>query len=264
MLSMITMPPPRQGPAAALPRLFAAALMGSTLLGASFGLAVASPAEAADVAVAPADFRGVWMRPGRDLTEPRLVVPAMPAAPLRAPHKQAYEALRKKMAAAEERGDPIDFDRANCIPDGMPRLMGSTLPIEILQEPDKLAIIVEFGTQVRHVYLNGAKHPPEDELEYNFFGNSIGWWEGSTLVVETVGIQKSTPLFDYVPHSDNLKIVERYRLSDPDLLELTMEMVDPEFLTEPWVVTRKYLKRPDLKIREFVCQENNRSAKSDN
>jgi hypothetical protein len=252
------MRPRRRVTGAALSRLCAAALIGSTVLAAGLGPGAASPAQAADLAAAPADLRGVWMRPTRDLKEPRLIVPAMPPPPLRAPHKQAYEALRKKMAAAEERGDPIDFDRANCIPDGMPKLMGSTLPFEILQEPGKIVILVEFGAQVRHIYLDGSKHPPDDELEYNFFGHSIGRWEGSTLVVETVGIQKSTTLFDYVPHGENLKIVERYKLSAPDLLELTMEMVDPEFLTEPWIVTRKYLKRPDLKIREFVCQENNR------
>lgn len=240
-------------------RLLCAAVAGALALQAPAAAQVSSAAASQPAGV---DLSGVWMKPPRDVADPGLSVPAIPPAPLKAPHKQAYDALRKRMAEAEARGEPMDFDRANCLPDGMPKLMASTLPIEILQEPDKIIIIVEFGTQVRHIYLGDATHPPEDELEFNFFGSSVGRWDGNVLVVETIGVQKSTTLFDYVPHGEKLRIVERFRLASPNLLEVEMTITDPEYLDGNWVVHRKYSRRSDLKLREFVCQENNRSART--
>jgi hypothetical protein len=119
-------------------------------------------------------------------------------------------------------------------------------------------MIVEFNTQVRHIHLD-AKHPPADELEFNFFGNSVGWWQGDTLVVETVGIQPSTLLFDNAPHGERLRITERYRLVTPDILELELTMTDPDTLAEPWTVRRVFARQKGMRLREFVCQENNRN-----
>jgi len=235
----------------------------AVVLGACHLLALAVPAmavQAERAAFGPGSLHGVWqIAPQRgEVPDPRLRIPARAAPPLKPGAAPAYEARRRALREAEEKGAPLAVERVDCVPDGFPRMLGTTLPIEIIESPGKLTMIVEFNTQVRHIYL-GAKHPPTDELEFNFFGNSIGRWEGDTLVVETIGIQPSTLLFDDAPHGERLRVTERYRLLTPDILELELTMTDPDTLAAPWTVKRVFARQPGMRLREFVCQQNNRN-----
>jgi hypothetical protein len=110
------------------------------------------------------------------------------------------------------------------------------------------------------VFTDGRPHPPADELEPTFRGHSIGHWEGSTLVIDTVGIHPKTILSrNGVIHSEKLHIIERLRMLSLNELELQITSDDTEAFTKPWTVTRHYVRSsPDTEIREYVCAENER------
>jgi hypothetical protein len=137
--------------------------------------------------------------------------------------------------------------------------MGTSLPLQIAQTEREILIVFEMNTQVRHIYLDTEGHPTADELESTFFGDSVGRWEGDTLVVDTVGVRKPTLLFESAPHGDRLRITERYRLLEPNLLEVKVTMEDPDFLASPWTVTRLLARQEGMKLREYVCLENQRN-----
>ena len=121
-----------------------------------------------------------------------------------------YEAKRRAYQASA----PEDSDTANCLPPGMPGIMTQPYPMEFLMTPGKVTIVIEAYTQVRHIYTDGRKLPEDPDPK--FFGTSVGRWEGDTLVVETVGFSPSTNLRAEFRHSDKMRIVERFRLADPD------------------------------------------------
>jgi hypothetical protein len=203
---------------------------------------------------------GVWVMPDRrDVGDQTTIeVPNMDPPPLNAEYLRVYEAAELERARAEAKGEPLVNERTMCLPDGVPKMLSTTFPIEILETPGKVTLIAEFNTQVRHIYLDQKSHPPPDEVEFNFFGHSIGQWEGVELVVDTIGLRDSTELFERVPHSEELRVVERFRFVEPDVLSISITMIDPLVFTEPWTIVRIFERRDDVMLREFVCAENNR------
>jgi hypothetical protein len=116
--------------------------------------------------------------------------------------------------------------------------------------------VFEADSQVRRIWMNRG-HLPEDELEPTYYGDSIGRWEGDALVVDTVGFNTQTTIRG-APHSDKMHIVERWTRKGPDTLEVQITITDPEAFTRPIVQTVTYGRRPDWRIREYSCNENNR------
>jgi hypothetical protein len=99
---------------------------------------------------------------------------------------------------------------------------------------------------------------------FTFNGHSIGHWEGDTLVVDTVGFTTDTGLLIFgMKHSDKMRIVERIRLAQPDVLEIQTTITDPEALTKPYTTTRAYGRHRDWTLAEYQCQENNRNFVTD-
>jgi len=192
------------------------------------------------------DFTGVWeVSPGS-----RGAAAAPAPRPALTP---AYEAKRKAFLAAP----PEDSEAANCLPAGMPGIMGQPYPMEFLLTPGKVTIVIEAYTQVRHIYTDGRPLPADPDLE--FHGTSIGRWEGDTLVVETVGFSPLTQLERGVPHSDKMKIVERFRLTAPDTMNIETTITDPEVLTAPYTSSRNLSRHRNWTIAEYICEENNRN-----
>ena len=127
------------------------------------------------------DFTGVWEVAGEGRN--RGVAPQ--AGPSLTPEYAAErDALR---ASARE-----DNETANCLPAGMPGIMGQPYPMEFLITPGKVTIVIEAYTQVRHIYTDGRTLPEDPDLK--FHGTSVGRWEGDTLVVDTVGFSPLTQL----------------------------------------------------------------------
>jgi hypothetical protein len=180
---------------------------------------------------------------------------ARPEGPALTPE---YAAKLESFQDAQKRGEIQDTPAANCVPPGMPGVMTQPYPIEILVTPGKITIISEAYSQWRQIFTDGRAHPEDPDLTYN--GHSIGHWEGDTLVVDTVGFTTDTALGNFgTRHSDKMHIVERFRLAQPDLLEIQTTITDPEALTKPWTTTRVYGRHRDWTLAEYVCQQNNRN-----
>jgi hypothetical protein len=219
---------------------------------------VSKPPSAADwsaLAQLP-DFTGVWETApgGRGGGRGAAGAPQRPAGPSLTP---AY-AARKRALDADPREDNLT---ANCLPPGMPGIMGQPYPMEFLLTPGKVTIVIEAYTQVRHIYTDGRPLP--DDPDPKFFGTSIGRWEGPTLVVETVGFSPQTQIERNVGHGDKMRIVERFRLTDPDTMTIETTITDPEALTAPYTSTRTLRRHRDWTIAEYICQENNRNFVDD-
>jgi len=148
-----------------------------------------------------------------------------------------------------------DNESANCLPPGMPGIMTQPYPMEFLLTPGKMTIVIEAYTQVRHIYTDGRKLP--EDPDEKFFGTSVGHWEGDTLVVETVGFSPLTQLAAGIPHSDSMKILERFRLTDPDTMAIETTITDPKALTAPYVSSRTLKRHRNWTIAEYICEENN-------
>ena len=190
------------------------------------------------------DFVGVW-----EVTRNR--GGARPAPMSLTPR---YEAMQK----AYQANPPQDNPSANCVPPGMPGIMGQPYPIEFLFTPGKVTIVIEAYMQVRHIYTDGRKHPDDPDLTYN--GNSIGRWEGDTLVVDSVGFTPDTPLgAPGARHSSKMHILERMRLQDANTLVITTTIDDAEALAQPFTRTATFGRHRDWTTAEYICQQNNRN-----
>jgi hypothetical protein len=174
-----------------------------------------------------------------------------PAGPSLTP---AYLAKAKEMAAQAR---PEENETANCLPPGMPGIMGQPYPMEFLMTPGLITVVIEAYSQVRHIYTDGRPLP--EDPDPTFYGTSIGHWEGDTLVAETMGFAQ-VPRGLSFPYSDKMKIMERFRLTDADTMSIETTIVDPEALTMPYSMPARTLKRHrGWTIAEYVCEENNRN-----
>lgn len=223
------------------------------------GLLLATTATAATP-----DLSGMWERypplsyPAPNGEEVFAIVdgPPLPSGEpqLREPYASAYKDSQEKKRAASERGTPMVNSSTQCLPQGVPTIMIAILPIEILQTRKQLVMLAEFLTQTRRIYLN-EKMPPLDEISPSYNGHSVGRWEGNTLVVETRGVREDVQFLDF-PHSADMKVTERLRLTAPDMLDVQISLEDAAVLEKPYVFTFKFKKRPDYRIAEFICDNN--------
>ena len=184
-------------------------------------------------------------RPGAPRDGQREVLPVL--TPKAAAEQAAYQAKKIEDTAA-----------ANCIPPGMPRIMSWPYPIQVLVTPGEVTLVLEGDMQVRHIHTDGRDHPADPDLTFN--GDSIGHWEGDTLVVDTVGLAPQAAIAQGVTHSRNEHIVERFRLADPNLLEVKTRVEDPGVLAKPWEFAARYVRHPDWSIAEYICEQNNRNS----
>ena len=169
-----------------------------------------------------------------------------------APYKP--EAAQKVVASFNKRG--IDDPLAFCLPPGVPRatLVG-LFPFEIVQTPQRIVIMYEYMHVYRVIPLN-AKHP--DDLVPTYMGDSVGHWEGDTLVVDVIGFNDKTWLTGTGTfHSESLHVTERYTRVDKDQINYGVTIVDPEVLTQPWTFQTSIMLREGTRVGEYVCAENN-------
>ena len=144
----------------------------------------------------------------------------------------------------------------------MPNLMRYAFAFEFLLTPGRVTVVLEHDdTSVDRIYTDGRGHSGDDpEPSYN--GESMGRWEGQTLVVHTVGISSKAELIAGVPTSGRATITERIRLVAADRLQIDTTVDDPVALREPWKITRVYMRTPPV-FFERICQDNNREGTGD-
>ncbi len=150
--------------------------------------------------------------------------------------------------ATADSEDPI----LNCLPPGVPRIMLIPFPMQIVQTPAEVILLFEYDHYARHIYLGRREHPRE--LDLSWMGDSIGWWDGDTLVVDTAGLNDKTWL-DQVghPHSDALHVVEHFRRIDRDTLQDDLTIDDPKAYQKPWTGRQVFTRRPTWHLLEYVC-----------
>jgi hypothetical protein len=137
----------------------------------------------------------------------------------------------------------------------MPYIYLQLFPMQIVQTPKEVIELFEYDHTVRHVFIDGRKHPADVTPSYN--GHSIGHWEGDTLVVDTVGLNGKNWL-DRVghPESDQIHIIERIHRVDDKTLQVEFTFDDPKSYVKPWAALVRFRLRPDWDILEHVCEDN--------
>ena len=172
------------------------------------------------------------------------------------PKPQLTPEAQAKADAAKRAGR--QNQAANCLPPGMPGVMGWPYPMEFIYSPGRVTIAIESDSQVRRIYTDGKGHPDDPDPTFN--GDSIGHWEGADLVIETMALNPTTEIAPGVGHSDQVKIVERVHLTGPNDLDVVTTITDPKVLTAPWTTTRHFIRHRDWKIQEYVCEQNNHDS----
>ncbi len=148
--------------------------------------------------------------------------------------------------------------RASCMPSGVPAfMMAAVEPIHFMQTPKQVTMIFSGDAQIRRIYLDV---PHSADLKPSWYGESVGHYEGDTLVVDTIGLNDKTFIDNYrTPHTAKLHVVERYKLiDDGKTLQVTFRVEDPDTFYQPWSAIGK-LRRVQMPMHEEACAENNQN-----
>jgi len=142
------------------------------------------------------------------------------------------------------------------MPAGVPGFLTYPVrPVYFLQTAEQVLIIYSGDAQVRRVYL-GVTH--SDNPKPSWYGESVGHYEGDTLVVDTTGMNDRTVIDNYrTPHTEKLHVVERWKLiDDGKMMEVNIRVEDPDTFYMPWSAIKRY-RRVQEPMFEEVCAENN-------
>lgn len=199
------------------------------------------------------NIAGVWMLEG-DHSTVKTLDGKLP------PMNKEAAAKYKAAVAARKAGKPTD-PVGQCLPHGVPRLLFSAYPVEVLQEKDQVSFVHEVNHTPRLVYL-GAQLPPPEERDQNWFGFSAGRWDGDTLVVDTAGFNDITTIDRAgIPHSTDMVVNERIRLIDNgQRLEDVITVTDPKTFTKPWSTRVTFVRKPGYRLQQYVCTDKNPEA----
>jgi len=142
-----------------------------------------------------------------------------------------------------------------CLPEGVPRAELIAFPFKIVQTPQQLVLMYEVDNTRRQIYTDGRKLPADPNPAW--LGYSVGRWEGDTLVVDTTGFNDQVRIDAAShPHSEQLRIQERFHRLDFGHMELQITIDDPKMYTKPVTFQVTQLLMPDSDILELFCNEN--------
>lgn len=145
-----------------------------------------------------------------------------------------------------------DQPDVRCTSIGLPALATYTFPFEIIASDNRLTMIYEYQSKVRRIWLDGRQ--PSDVMPPSRMGHSIGYWDGSTLVIETTNLERTVRDFRGELISENAKIVERYDMSaDGETLTAVITVYDPENYERPPVRRRMWQRNDDAEIFPYTC-----------
>ena len=164
-------------------------------------------------------------------------------------------ALFEKRLASRGLDDPIAY----CKPWGVTMLTTNILPYKIVQTPDLVVILNEQDTVFRQIFLDG-REPVEDPVP-RWMGYSTGQWDDDELVVATTGLIEETWL-DAMghPHTESLRLTERFRRSNAGHLEIETTIDDPDAYSKSFTYTVRATVMPDDDLLEFFCMDNEISS----
>ncbi len=206
---------------------------------------------------APPDLSGFWLiHPSAGASAFSSFAFAKDSPPMTAWGEEKYKAAKPvfgpNKTTAKQSNDPV----YTCFPPGLPRIYLHPKPVEIVQLPDEVIMMFEYDRIVRHIYTDGRPH--DEFLDPPLWmGDSIGKWEGDTLVIDVIGFNDKTWL-DRVghPHSDALHVTERLRRVDHDTLTDDITIEDPKAYTKTWTAQTTFQLKPGLSLDwEGVCEQ---------
>lgn len=159
---------------------------------------------------------------------------------------------------AEAEGRVYRDDIGQCWPAGMPLIMTRVWPIDMIQLPTAIYMISHFMNSVRVIYMDGREHTDPDLVVPSWNGESIGWWEGDELVIDTKYFPGHHHWIDQggaaIPASEDLHIVERVRMiEDGERLEIEYTMTDPNGWEGEWTMTKYFGRVNDVDMIESEC-----------
>jgi hypothetical protein len=200
---------------------------------------------------APFDLTGTWQHELRGPQSWKFVPEKFELTPAAQAH---YDAGAKALAENKVYRDDI----GQCWPAGMPLIMTRVWPIAVLQKPTAIYMISGFMNSLRIIYLDGRPHSDPEVVVPSFNGESIGRWEGNTLVVDTKYFPGHHHWIDQggasIPASDQLHIVERMQLiENGETLQIEYTLTDPKGWKGDWVLTKRFNRLHDTDITEVEC-----------
>jgi hypothetical protein len=192
--------------------------------------------------------KGVWT-PVFGITNPLAPLETIPFQPWA---RQLYD----------DRQDYQFEPHTRCKPSGFARQFITPYGVEFVELPElKRIYIFDIGGPhtYRTVYMDGRSHP--EHLEPTFYGHSVGWWDGDTLVIDTVGYNEEFWMDRRgVPHTDRLHTIERFTRTNHDTVSYEMTVDDPGAYTKPWNAKFNLRWENGTELYEYVCQEDNIAA----
>jgi hypothetical protein len=193
------------------------------------------------------DLSGVWQTDAK--YNANLAADLPPGA---VPMTPWAKAIYDQRQSNHGKDDPEGF----CLPPGVPRVSGVPFPEKILQMEDVVIILYETRTTFRQIFLDGRA--PIADPQPTWMGYSIGHWEGDVLVAETTGFNDKTWLDDDGhPHSEDLRVTERFRRTDMGHLSVEYTISDSKAYSQPWKATEVFRLQPGGELLEYACGENN-------
>jgi hypothetical protein len=193
------------------------------------------------------DFSGVWQRPYTpDMTKDSRDQKGAGELPF------TEAGLKEWKSYDATQGDYT----GQCMPFGLIRSINSPDPLQVMMNDKYLGLLHEQNSWFHVVKLN-AEHPKNPTPTW--FGDSVGKWDGDTLVIDTIGFNGKTRL-DTIghPHSDQMHVIERWQRPDLGHINYEITIEDPKTFTKPWKNTRVFTLRTDWDIMEYSCEENNK------
>jgi hypothetical protein len=209
------------------------------------------------------DWTGIWTRGRGGLN----FDPAQPGSPAEGRitaslTPEADAKYRKKLADV---GKGLEWDQLSyCLPAGFPRWLTEPFLREFIVTPKETWWINEQQSEARRIYTDERGHVPDDEAFPLWEGDSIGFWDGDTLVVHTIRVKPGQYQRSQPDYSDQTSTIERIRKINADTIEDEVTVWDPWGLKKPWRVVDDYVrvKTPHARIDMWSCEENNNVVKT--
>ena len=203
--------------------------------------------------------KGHWIRTRRELVVDANTTNTLPND--RKIEEIPFQPWAKALFEYRRSRDDRDSPHARCKPSAGPRQIGTAYGFEIVEFPDiQRVIIFDIGgpQTYRTIHMDGRAHPKGRDLIPTHYGHSIGWWEGDTLVVDTVGFNEQNWIdAEGLIHTDQYHQIERFTRTDFNTLRYEVTIDDPGAYTAPWTAGFLLRWEEGAEIFEYVCQENN-------
>ena len=197
----------------------------------------------------PFDLTGTWLHGGGQNNGFRF---APPEGYKLTPFAQAhFDAARK----AQAEGKAYHDDIGACWPAGLPVIMTRVWPIAMVQTPTEIFMISAFMNSTRFIFMDGRQHTDPDVVVRSFNGESIGHWEGDTLVIDSRNFVDDHHWIDNgIPATDALRIIERVKMIDKgNTLEIEYTLTDPKSWVGDWKMTKRFRRANDTDVIEASC-----------